>query len=46
VTGPSQVKPDVLQPVDVDGGLQTRLWDDDAGKWQWRTEVRILAESP
>jgi single-strand DNA-binding protein len=29
------------QLVDVEGRLQTRQWDDDAGKRHWRTEVVI-----
>jgi single-strand DNA-binding protein len=27
------------QLVDIEGRLQTRQWDDDAGKRHWRTEV-------
>ena len=29
------------QLVDVDGRLQTRQWDDDAGKRHWKTEVVV-----
>jgi single-strand DNA-binding protein len=29
------------QLVDVEGRLQTRQWDDDAGKRHWRTEVVV-----
>ena len=31
------------QLVDVDGRLQTRQWDDDAGKRHWRTEVVVAS---
>jgi single-stranded DNA-binding protein len=27
--------------VDVEGRLQTRQWDDDAGKRHWKTEVVV-----
>ena len=27
------------QLVDIEGRLQTRQWDDDAGKRHWKTEV-------
>ena len=29
------------QLVDIDGRLQTRQWDDDAGKRHWKTEVVV-----
>ena len=29
------------QLVDVEGRLQTRQWDDDAGKRHWKTEVVV-----
>jgi len=29
------------QLVDVDGRLQTRQWDDDAGKRHWKTEIVV-----
>jgi single-strand DNA-binding protein len=29
------------QLVDVEGRLQTRQWDDDAGKRHWRTEIVV-----
>jgi len=31
------------QLVDVDGRLQTRQWDDDAGKRHWKTEVVVAS---
>lgn len=31
------------QLVDVEGRLQTRQWDDDAGKRQWKTEVVVAS---
>ena len=31
------------QLVDVEGRLQTRSWDDDAGKRHWRTEVVVAS---
>jgi single-strand DNA-binding protein len=31
------------QLVDVEGRLQTRQWDDDAGKRHWKTEVVIAS---
>jgi single-strand DNA-binding protein len=29
------------QLVDIEGRLQTRQWDDDAGKRHWKTEVVV-----
>jgi single-strand DNA-binding protein len=29
--------------VDVEGRLQTRQWDDDAGKRHWKTEVVVAS---
>lgn len=29
------------QLVSVEGALQTRQWDDDTGRRQWKTEVRV-----
>jgi single-strand DNA-binding protein len=31
------------QLVDVEGRLQTRQWDDDAGKRHWKTEVVVAS---
>jgi single-strand DNA-binding protein len=31
------------QLVDIEGRLQTRQWDDDAGKRHWKTEVVIAS---
>lgn len=31
------------QLVDIEGRLQTRQWDDDAGKRHWKTEVVVAA---
>jgi single-strand DNA-binding protein len=31
------------QLVDIEGRLQTRSWDDDAGKRHWRTEVVVAS---
>jgi single-strand DNA-binding protein len=31
------------QLVDVEGRLQTRSWDDDAGKRHWRTEIVVAS---
>ena len=33
------------QLVDVDGRLQTRQWDDDAGKRHWKTEVVVTTRT-
>jgi len=29
--------------VDIEGRLQTRQWDDDAGKRHWKTEVVVAS---
>ena len=31
------------QLVDIEGRLQTRQWDDDAGKRHWKTEVVVAS---
>jgi single-strand DNA-binding protein len=31
------------QLVDIEGRLQTRQWDDDAGVRHWKTEIVVLA---